>query len=250
MGLRELEVRGILFFVPSEVEGIVFTTRLGGVSNHPFELLNLGYATGDRVERVATNRALVAKALDIRQEWITGRQVHAAHVLVGGSKDAGGPPPRPEADAVVTSETDVPVAVLAADCVPIALVGERRIGAVHAGWRGMCAGVIGNAMSKVGRGASAWLGPSIGPCHYEVGEELPEAFRKSHPHAPEFSKTVNGSIRFDLRAAARWLLDQAGARIVDPGEPFCTACDSRFYSFRRDGRTGRQALLVWKTGGE
>lgn len=245
MGLLEREANGIVYLVPSQ-EGVVFTTRIGGISRSPYESLNLGYLTGDSFEDVTENRVRLSQALGIRESWVTGHQVHAANVLVAGLVDAGGPPPRPEADGVVTSERGLPVAVVAADCVPIAIVGQDRVGAIHAGWRSMCAGLISKCVEAVGSGASAWIGPSIGPCHYEVGPELIEQFRKGNSAAPDFSTVQDGSVRFDLRAAARWLLGKAGAVVVDFSDPPCTACDSRFFSYRREGRTGRQGLVVWR----
>lgn len=111
-------------------------------------------------------------------------------------------------------------------------------------------GVIGKAVASVGEGAIAWLGPSIGPCHYEVNREFVESFHEAHPGAPDFSARLDGSLRFDLRAAARWLLEKAGAEVGNGSDPPCTACDHRFYSYRRDRNTGRQAALVWRPGQE
>jgi YfiH family protein len=151
-----------------------------------------------------------------------------------------------DADAIVTSVSNVPLAVLVADCLPIALVGRDSSSAVHAGWRGLCAGVIESALSAMGEAAPrAWIGPSVGPCHYQVGAEVIERFRAAYPDSPEFWASTEAGIRFDLPAAGRWVLRRAGAS-VDDGEPLCTACDERFFSYRREGNTGRQAVLVWR----
>lgn len=227
--------------------GVAFTTRLGGISAPPFDSLNLGYVTGDDPSRVAANRRTVASALGIPETWATGRQVHRAAVLEAGPVHASALRPRPAADAVVTSHAGLPVAVLVADCVPIALVGRRRVGAVHAGWRGLVRGVVERSVGAMGEAVTAWIGPSVASCHYEVGPEVVEQFRRRYPHAPDFSARAGSSLRFDLPAAARWLLEQGGAQVVGDRPP-CTACDARFYSHRRDGVTGRHALIVWRSG--
>lgn len=139
MDLIEREIGGTVVFMPP-AEGVVFTTRMGGTSPYPYESLNLGSLTGDLLENVAANRKLISEALSIPSEWVAGRQVHGSRVLVNGVPDTGGPGSRQVADAVVTAKTGLPVAVVAADCIPIALVGRERAGAVHAGWRGMSAG--------------------------------------------------------------------------------------------------------------
>jgi YfiH family protein len=153
---------------------------------------------------------------------------------------------RYEADALLMRPAGVPAAVAAADCLPIALVGPEESGVVHAGWRGLCSGVIETALTEFEGGKpTAWIGPSIGPCHYQVGAEVVEAFARSNPGAPDFWTTDGDRFRFDLRAAARWVLRKAGAE-VDDYEPPCTFCDTRFYSYRRDGETGRHAVVVWR----
>lgn len=245
VSLSEQEVAGRLVLVPDE-PGVVFTTRVGGRSSPPFEGLNLSYETGDDPAAVGQNRKAVSSALRISSEWVTGHQLHRARVLVAEPGMAGARPPRPPGDAVVTYHAALPVAVLVADCVPIALVGSSGVAAVHAGWRGMCAGVIEAAAAQMDGKARAWIGPSIGPCHYEVGPEVLEQFRLTHPGSEDLFTKVGGILRLDLRAAARWLLASAGVEVAGRGEPPCTFCDRRFYSYRRDGVTGRQALIVWR----
>lgn len=250
---------GLLALVPSGVEGVVFTTRVGGVSAAPFASLNLGYSTGDARDAVAANRRMVSHALGIAVRWAVTRQVHGGHVVQASAEDRQGTPTR-DADALVTGVPGVPVAMLAADCVPIALVGPAASGVVHAGWRGLAAGAIASGVAAVrsagpvgtdGQAVRAWIGPCIGPCHYEVGPEVPEQIAHAAPHAPEFIQTVDGATHLDLRAAARWLLADAGATVADADDPPCTWCDERFFSHRRDGRTtGRQAVVVWRTAGD
>ena len=253
----------VLALVPSDVEGVVFTTRVGGVSAAPYASLNLGYSTGDARDAVAANRRTVSRALGIAVRWATTRQVHGSYVVEACGEDRQGSPTR-EADAIVTCDKGVPVVMLAADCVPIALVGPAASGVVHAGWRGLAAGAIASGVSAVrsaagsqlpgspdGQDVRAWIGPCIGPCHYEVGPEVPELVARAAPHAPAFTRTTDGTTRFDLRAAARWLLEDAGATVADADDPPCTWCDERFFSHRRDGgTTGRQAVVVWRSAGD
>jgi purine-nucleoside/S-methyl-5'-thioadenosine phosphorylase / adenosine deaminase len=257
MSLVERRFGCVLALVPSGVWGVVFTTRVGGVSAAPYASLNLGYSTGDAPDAVAANRRALSRALGIPPRWATARQVHGDRAVEACAQDRQGIPTR-DADAIVTRDRRVPVVVLAADCVPIALVGTSASGVVHAGWRGLAEGAIASGVSAVraagvasgpsglsgpsgpsGHEVRAWIGPCIGPCHYEVGPEVPEQVARSAPHAPAFTADIGGTTRFDLRAAARWLLEDAGA----------TVADERFFSHRRDGgTTGRQAVIVWRDG--
>lgn len=231
---------------------VVFTNRLGGSSGAPFDSLNLGLLTKDDRSNVEKNRKLVSEDLSISERWAHARQVHEAEAVQIGKADLTGA--RPRADALITKEIGLPVAVFAADCVPIALIGRDVVGAVHAGWRGLARGVIDSAVKMArpngpAEPMTAVMGPSIGPCHYEVGPEVPERFRRRYPSAPEFSSQVRKKLHFDLWGAARWQLSRAGVSITQ-NDPPCTMCESRFYSYRREGETGRQALIVWMHGGE
>lgn len=226
----------------------VFTTRVGGISRPPYDSLNLGGATEDDPNNVVGNRRRVSEHLSIPESWASAKQLHGNRAVIVRSP-AEIRSKTLEADALGTRLPGLPVAVFVADCVPIALVGRGAIGAVHAGWRGITQGVVESAVGALEGPVSAWLGPSIGPCHYEVGEEVTARFRARYPDAPDPTVTVRKRIHFDLRAAARWLLESGGSVIADEDEPPCTYCDSRFYSFRRDGETGRQALIVWRNSG-
>jgi copper oxidase (laccase) domain-containing protein len=136
-----------------------------------------------------------------------------------------------------------PVAVLVADCIPVAIVGSSRSAVAHAGWRGLVSGVLEEALKILDDEAPrAWIGPGIGPCHFEVGPELPGRFAESYPDAPSFSV---GGTHFDLPAATRWVLRSNGVEVSDDPVP-CTYCDPSFYSYRRDGVTGRQAVVAWR----
>jgi hypothetical protein len=203
----------------------LFTTRRGGVSEGPFASLNLGLLTQDDDECVAENRERVRSAVGA-QRLAQGRQVHGTRVVVDGGE-------LEEADGQVTTQAGVAAIVLAADCLPIALAGPAGIGVVHAGWRGLAGGVIEAGVEATGGAVAAAIGPGVGPCCYEVGDDLRAVFATSGRW-------------LDLKAVARARLEAAGVREVhDCG--LCTACDAeRFFSHRRDdGITGRQAGLAW-----
>jgi YfiH family protein len=230
---------GLIVLVPP-APGIAFTTRLAG---------NLSLSAGDPAA-AAANRTAVSEALGIPDEWATARQVHGRGVFCAGV--AGVQPA--EADAIVVREPDRPAAVLVGDCVPIALSGPGVAAAVHAGWRGLCAGVIeaavATAAASPGRspGLAAWIGPCIGPCCFEVGAEVPEQFAAGHPSAPGCCERVDRTLRFDLRRAAAAVLGACGVEVAGDLDVPCTCCDPRFFSHRGDGTLERQALVTWVEG--
>jgi polyphenol oxidase len=206
----------------------LFTTRRGGVSDGPYASLNVGLATHDDPVRVAANRERV-RAQAGAARLAQGRQVHGTRVVVDGE---GGE----EADGQVTTQPGVAAIVVAADCLPVALASPAAAGVVHAGWRGLAAGVLEAGVAALGPGpVAAAIGPGIGPCCYAVGEDVRAVFASSE-------RTL------DLKAVARARLQDAGVQeIHDCG--LCTACDPhRFFSHRRDrGVTGRQAGLAWRS---
>lgn len=206
----------------------LFTTRRGGVSEGPYASLNVGRLTDDDPERVGANLERV-RAQAGAERLAQGRQVHGTRVVVDGE---GGE----EADGQVTTRPGVAAIVLVADCLPVALVGPRAVGVVHAGWRGLAAGVLEAGVAALGAGPlAAAIGPGIGPCCYEVGDDVRAVFG-------------TGERTLDLKAVARARLRAAGVTAVhDCG--LCTACDAeRFFSHRRDrGVTGRQAGLAWRS---
>jgi YfiH family protein len=220
----------------------VFTTRHGGVSTGPYESLNLGLLTDDAATAVERNRALLSDALGVCFSYI--RQVHGTDVLrLSDRREPGSPPPN--ADGQATAMRDVAPMVMTADCLPIAIAGGGAVAILHAGWRGLAAGVIGEGVKAVRElgtaGAlAAAIGPGAGPCCYEVGDEVREAFAA---HGAEVLRGAN----VDLKAIARAQLDTAGVSVVhDVG--LCTICSEQFFSHRRDhGVTGRQAGVAWLT---
>ncbi|SRR5712692_7181213 len=235
---------------------VAFTERPGGTSDGGFAGLNLGVRSGDDLGRVIENRRLVCRALGIRG-FACGHQVHGAVVASVTADDAGAgfedpASALPGADALVTTEPGVPIAVVTADCVPVALVDliAGRVAAVHAGWRGMAAGVVTSALEAFddpGR-VRAVVGPAVGPDHYEVGEEVVEALTIAAGGSAAIDRSGSRP-RVDLGATAAGILRSSGVRDVEVVDA-CTACEpSRFYSHRRDGPTGRQALVVARVDG-
>jgi YfiH family protein len=218
---------------------IVFTTREGGVSEGAFASLNLGLATADRPEHVHENRQRVVTSLGGDPEALAlNRQVHGATVLRASAGSRG----EAEGDALWTDEPGLPVGALTADCVPIALVreaGERpAVAVVHAGWRGLLAGVVPAAVETLGEKVAAAVGPAIGPCCFEIGDEVARPLRAA------FGADVVRVGRGDLPLATERALRAAGVATVERFDA-CTVCErERFFSHRRDaGVTGRQGVL-------
>ena len=233
-----------------------FSTRLGGVSPAPFDTLNLGIATADDPDRVWRNRMAFAAAAGVAaDDLVVPGQVHGTVVAeVGRGQRGRGARARgdviPETDGLLTREAGVPLFVSFADCVPVLLVAgrpARALALVHAGWRGMVAGIVAGAARAVGAGAEpavAVIGPSIGPCCFAVSPDVGERFEAAFP-----GTWREGHV--DLWEAARRQLAAGGfaaADIVSSG--LCTFHDQEFFSHRREhGATGRQAAVAWLTGG-
>lgn len=222
------------------------TTRLGGVSAGPFASLNLGDHVGDDPGSVVLNRFRVRKGLGLPGEPLWLRQVHGCEVA-----EAGAAPVPCAADAAVARLPGQVCAVMTADCLPVLLCDRlgQAVAAVHAGWRGLAAGVLERAVSAMGVDSDqvlAWLGPAIGPDSFEVGPEVRDRFLDSDPGAGEaFCAGSRGRWLADLYTLARLRLERAGVTAVFGGG-HCTYSDpKRFFSFRRDGVTGRMASLIW-----
>ena len=227
------------------------TTRRGGVSRAPWRGFNLGAHVGDDPQAVAANRALLRRDLPAEPVWLS--QVHGIRCV-----DAAITEPGTEADASFTRQRGVVCAVLTADCLPVLLCDERAtvVGVAHAGWRGLAAGVIEAtvaAMGEPGARLMAWLGPAIGPRAFEVGGEVRELFVGHDPDAASaFAVAADGKWLCDLHQLARRRLDALGIRRVAnasalrPCGTSCTMSDAAsFFSYRRDGVSGRMASLVW-----
>ena len=226
---------------------VTFTTRDGGASVAPYESLNLADHVGDDPRAVEENRRRVARTIDGApddpHDWVWLRQVHGATVVDAHDAGVSGT----EADAAVTTRVGLPLAILVADCVPVALATQHAVGAVHAGWKGLEAGVIANAVSALGTGdVRALLGPSINPCHYAFGED--DLARLVDRYGPRVaSHTLDGAPALDLPGAVTAALFDAGVTEVH-SQAACTAhSPALFFSHRRDGITGRQAMIVVKS---
>ena len=225
-----------------------FSTRQGGVSAGPFASLNLGILTDDEREAVVENRGRLAAALGFPPERIAiGRQVHGAELR--SHADAQDPSPFaepgsaiPEADGHLTAAPGLAALVFVADCLPVALSGPGGVAMLHCGWRGLAAGILARGAEAVAA-TDAAIGPGIGACCYEVGDEVLAAFAGLGPGVAE-------GRMLDLAGVAELLLRRAGVGRVETAG-LCTSCEeSLFFSHRRDrGRTGRQAGLAWLEGG-
>ena len=222
------------------------TTRSGGISEGSFASLNLAEHVGDDVACVTENRRRLQEALHLPATPLWLQQVHGSVVV-----DAAVAKPGCEADASFATRPGIVCTVLTADCLPLLLCdgGGTRVAAVHAGWRGLLAGVVENgvhAMQRPGAQLLAWLGPAIGPEAFEVGEEVRDAFIAEDPHATvAFSPSPGGRWLADIYLLARQRLARMQVTAVYGGH-WCTVNDAaRFYSYRRDGVTGRMASLIW-----
>lgn len=216
---------------------VAFTDRMGGVSTAPYDSLNLAARVGDHPSRVATNRrrAATASGFDL-DDLALARQVHGRDLIdvVPGQSGVVG-----EGDALVASEAGIVLGILTADCAPVILAGPAGIGVAHAGWRGLVAGVVDVAVARLGVVERAWVGPAIHSCCYEVGPEVIEAFVAAGlPTADDR--------HVDPAAAAGAALEGVRVPRVDVAA-LCTSCDARYFSYRRDGLTGRQGAFVWIT---
>jgi len=228
---------------PASVK-VLSTTRNGGCSNGAWATMNLGEHCGDDPRHVGRNRKFLSRFLPAPPQWL--RQVHGTSV----ARHSGRLRDDPEADALVGFAAGQVCAVLTADCLPVVFCDRAgsRVAVAHAGWRGLVAGVLQatvDALDCAPAGLMAWLGPAIGPAAYEVGPEVRAAFPNESEQA---FVPRDGRWLMDLYAVARLKLAAVGVTAVYGGG-LCTYSDpDRFYSYRRDGVTGRMATLVWMEG--
>ena len=223
---------------------VAFSTRLGGVSEPPFETLNLGILTEDENEAVLENRRRLAKTLGLQPEGVLmGLQVHGAELLEHEASQQPSPYAQPgspltESDGHFTARPGLAPMVLVADCLPVALAGRGGVAMLHCGWRGLAEGIVARGAAAVDAEAAA-IGPGIGRCCYEVGAEVLERFTG-------LGEGIADGRMLDLAEVARRLLAAAGVELIESAG-LCTSCEAElFYSHRRDaGRTGRQAGLAW-----
>lgn len=223
----------------------VCTTRLGGYSQPPYDSFNLATHVGDCEAAVTKNRQKLEQQLDLSRpiNWLT--QVHGCKTV--SARDASGA----EADAVFSREINEVCAVLTADCLPVLFCDKQgtQVAAAHAGWRGLLGGVLNNTIHQFSaekKDIYCWLGPAIGNNEFEVGEDVRyQALSQNIELASCFVDKTTSKWLFDIYAAARILLHQAGIEKIYGGE-YCTVTESKkFYSYRREGKTGRMASCIW-----
>lgn len=228
------------------------TLRSGGVSEGTFASLNLGSHVGDDAGAVTENRRLLKAALQLPAEPTWLNQVHGINVVEVGVQ-AGAQISPPTADASVAKAAGRVCVVMTADCLPVLFCDRQgtRVAAAHAGWRGLVGGVLGATVQALGVPPSqlmAWLGPAIEPEAFEVGPEVREQFIAREPgNAAAFQGNARGRWQADLYQLARNELARLGVTDVYGGGFQCFADSKRFFSYRRDTRTGRMATLVWLT---
>lgn len=233
---------------PANVRALI-TTRRGGVSRGVYASLNLGDHVDDDPIVVAQNRALVSRQIDARPLWL--KQVHGTHVVEADSCLEADPNGVPEADASFTHRTGVACAVMTADCLPVLLCDRAGtvVAAAHAGWRGLLDGVLEatmDAMKVSGSELMAYLGPAIGPQAFEVGDEVRSAFVERSRSAEEgFRPRSPGKWLADIYLLARQRLSARGVAQIYGGDCCTVTGVERFFSYRRDGQTGRMASLIW-----
>jgi YfiH family protein len=225
---------------------VVSTLRGGGVSEGPYASLNLAAHVGDRPEAVAANRVLLREAVHLPAEPLWLEQVHGVEVACHEESAPG-----VRADAAVAFGPGRVCAVMTADCLPVVFADRTgtRVAVAHAGWRGLLGGILESTVARLGGeagGLHAWLGPAIGPEAFEVGAEVREAYAARLPGSEAcFARNERGRYLADLYGLARLALERAEVGAVHGGG-WCTHRDGgRFFSFRRDGVTGRMATLAW-----
>lgn len=240
-GLERADIAGIgvLSDERARRDGVLvaFTNRRGGVSRAPYDSLNLAARVGDDRADVAVNRARVAAALDFDlAALVLARQVHGAEVLeapTGSSGTLG------RGDGLVARVPGPVLGLLTADCAPIVVAGDSGVAVLHGGWRGLVAGIVERGLAALAGARRAWVGPAIRACCYEVGPEVVEEFRRR-------GLPVSGPRRVDPAVAAATVLADAGLEVVV--SDVCTACDPSYFSYRRDGTTGRQGAFATLLG--
>lgn len=233
--------------------GAVMSTRRGGFSAAPFNSMNLREGLGDDASAVHRNQCLLADAIGSTPVYL--HQVHGARVVRLSAADAQPGAPVHEADGCVTTERGVVCAVQVADCLPVLLAAPGGVAAAHAGWRGLACGVLDATLAALCEAAGcapaqvqAWLGACIGPQHFEVGADVLAAFGAPAAGSRRFRPRTAGKWMADLAGLARDRLQGLGVTRLSGGH-WCTVEDaSRFFSYRRDGVTGRMAALVWRLG--
>ncbi|GIU52332.1 peptidoglycan editing factor PgeF [Shewanella sp. KT0246] len=244
--------------IPDNVS-IAMTNRHGGVSKPPFDSLNLGLHVGDKASDVLANRALIQQRLSITAPLFWLEQVHGTEIVdcthLSAASLVNNVPPK--ADGSYSSSPHVSLAIMTADCLPVLLCNKAgtEIAAVHAGWRGLCDGIIETAVKKFSCAPSelmAYLGPAIGPEAFEVGVEVKQQFVMVNKHSAQYFKPVvnescdkpSDKYLADLNALAKMGLTLLGIKQIFSADT-CTHSDKDYFSYRRDQQTGRMASFIW-----
>lgn len=228
------------------------TTRISGVSQGVYSGLNLAMHVEDEASHVAENRQLLARQLELPEEPVWLNQVHGNQLLnIDEAGKINAQPVPPQADASYSLQAGKVCVVMTADCLPVLICNRKgdKVAAAHAGWRGLAAGIIEASVAALNEPVEdilVWLGPAIGAQAFEVGEDVREAFTSVLPQADvAFKAHRPGHYFADIYQLARLKLNDIGVQAIYGGE-HCTFNDAdHFYSYRRDGKTGRQASLIW-----
>lgn len=218
------------------------TLRQGGVSKKPYDSLNLASHVGDELKAVKKNR----ESLDVPSEpqWL--EQVHSTKAILLPNEVAV-----PKADASYTFENNIVCAVMTADCLPLLItdITGSCVAAIHAGWRGLCDGIIEETIKQLPAESASllvWLGPAIGPAVYEIGEDVYDAFTKDDVEAKKsFSNTSDKHWLFDIYRLATLRLNRLGVNQIFGGDHCTLSEKEQFFSYRRDNVTGRMASMIW-----
>ncbi|WP_028766393.1 peptidoglycan editing factor PgeF [Shewanella fidelis] len=236
------------WFIPAGVN-LAFSTRKGGTSLPPYASLNLGLHVGDTPEKVLANRKLIEQQLNLPAQPAWLEQTHSIDVVEADNSQVI------NADGSYTQSNEQVCVVMTADCLPVLLCDENgtEVAAVHAGWRGLCDGIIEVAVAKFSHKPNqlvAYLGPAIGPTAFEVGPEVKALFEAKHPQTSQFfSEHLNkqGEQKYmaDIQALATFRLTQLGVKRVYADRRCTVAEANEFFSYRRDGVTGRMASFIW-----
>lgn len=222
------------------------TTRHGGISEFPYDSLNLGTHVGDAAASVAANRQYLVEQAELPQMPVWLEQVHGTRVLHLDGKTVSDV----QADAVYSRVAGQVCAVMTADCLPVLFCSSAgdEVAAAHAGWRGLCAGVLEQTLAQFNAGPRsimAWLGPAIGPQQFEVGEDVKQAFIQIDAQSAAAFTPSGSKYLADIYLLARLRLQAAGIHAIYGGD-HCTVTEKQhFFSYRRDGITGRMASLIW-----
>lgn len=222
------------------------TTRLGGFSQPPYNSLNMGTHVGDTLSIVSRNREHLTQLGNVPDQPLWLNQIHGTEVIHASHWHAD-----VDADAIYSDQTAQVCAIITADCLPVLFTDKhgQQVAAAHAGWRGLLHGVLENTVNQfkgLNRDILVWLGPAIGPEQFEVGKDVYEAFIAHSPQAREAFVAINNTHYLaDIYQLAKQRLSALGITQISGGN-FCTASDNdRFFSYRRDGVTGRMASLIW-----